>query len=195
MTGGNSGPKKGRVWVHNPCCMTTGDSDTPIQINPAWLKPFASFLVIECTSSTPKEAMAQLQTFIGTAITRKRGEAVVVATGVDAPADVLREDGDGYGFDEIDGALFRAEAPPSWGTVDAPYKESRYGVLLLLRRGRLLAIHGDDGLREAILRWVESDRQPPFRKIAPAIMQGAFLRGKARGLWLRGTHARRSTKA
>lgn len=86
--------------------MNSGEQGTP-QINPAWLKPFASFLVLECTSSLPKEATSQLLTHVGEAISRKRGDVLVVASGVEAAEGLLREDGDGTGFDEVDGALFR----------------------------------------------------------------------------------------
>ena len=42
---------------------------------------------------------------------------------------------------------------------------------------------------------LDGDPKPGFKRVRGALLQTAFLRGAARGLWLRGTHRRQATKA
>lgn len=66
--------------------------------------------------------------------------------------------------------------------------------MIILRRSGLVAVHAPQALRDTVLRWLDKDPPAPFRRVSPAVLQGAFLQGAARGMWLNGTHVRRATK-
>lgn len=163
-----------------------GQSGNP-QIPSSALRPFAAFLVLQSTASASTAAKMLLD-FIERREQRRRGTTSVIATGIGGSIDQDM-------FDEIDAVLFRREVEPSWSTGDSNYVDVRHELVLTLRRGSLLAIHAEDAVRTALLRWVDGRTQPPFRRISSAVMQGAFLGGAARGLSLGGTHRRQATKA
>ena len=73
--------------------------------------------------------------------------------------------------------------------------ESSLDLVLTLGRQRLIAIHCDSGLVDAIQSWLDKEPRPPFRRIPGGTLHAALLTGEAKGLWLKGTHARRTTKA
>ena len=42
--------------------------------------------------------------------------------------------------------------------------------------------------------WTDKRPHPSYSRIPPGVLNAALLKGEAKGLWLRGTHARRTTK-
>src|SRR5262249_40688884 len=96
---------------------------------------------------------------------------------------------------EVDGFVCEVTAPASWAMPDTHFLETSLDLVVALGRRRLVAIHCDSGLGEAIQTWLDKDPRPPFRRIPPGALNAALLTGEAKGLWLRGTHVRRTTKA
>ncbi|MFB9303550.1 hypothetical protein, partial [Kibdelosporangium philippinense] len=68
-------------------------------------------------------------------------------------------------------------------------------LTVALRRNGMVAVHTDESTRSRLQRWLNRDKTAPFRRITPEIIEAALLSGKAKALWLQGTHARRHTKA
>lgn len=125
----------------------------------------------------------------------RRSETIVVASGFGSFAEEMSATADVPLVDQLVGFVYQKTSTPGWAKPDVPYKDVSNELLVIVRRGALVAVHGDASLRQAILRWIDSDSPPPFRRVSAAILQGAFLRGAARGLWLHGVHPHRATKA
>lgn len=81
------------------------------------------------------------------------------------------------------------------GKAELGVQRYYYSLALALRLGNLIAVHCDSALRNAIQGWLDRTPRPPLSRVPPEVLQGAFLIGEAKGLWLRGTHPRRTTKA
>lgn len=169
-------------------------SSTP-RVERSWLQPFVSFLVLQSTGSDHAQSMAALMHFLHDRVERGRGGAtVVVASGIEGAGEAGVSDSDERTLDEIDALLYRRDVKPGWSANDGPYKDTRHELVLVMRLGNLIAVHGNPGLRDIVLRWLDRDPPPPFRRVPGPILHGAFLKGAARGLWLNGTHPRRPTK-
>jgi hypothetical protein len=164
-------------------------------VDPSWLKPFGSFLILDCVASAPSPAVEQLVEAIKTRLRRRRGGTATVVQGeLQGTVPLAETSADAPAIEQVAALVYRVERPPSWGTADAPYMDTRHELMVVLRYHRFVAVHGDQSLRDGVLRWLDNDPPPPFRRVSRSVLQGAFLRGAARGLWLHGTHARRSTK-
>jgi len=96
---------------------------------------------------------------------------------------------------ELDGFVSQVDAPASWAVDGAHFIETNLDLVVAFRSDNLVAIHCDSGLSDGIQRWLDKSPRPPFRRIPPGVLNAALLTGEAKGLWLRGTHARRTTKA
>jgi hypothetical protein len=96
---------------------------------------------------------------------------------------------------DVDGFVCQVTAPPSWAKSETQFLETSLDLVVALRRKRLVAVHCDSGLVDAIQRWLDKPPRPAFHRIPPGALNAALLTGEAKGLWLRGTHARRTTKA
>jgi hypothetical protein len=94
------------------------------------------------------------------------------------------------GVDQISGFIHRIESNPSWAIPGAQYIDIRHALSIALRRGQIFAIHCDSSTRAMLTRWLKREPRPPLRQVSQNIVQGAFLRGEAKGLWLHGTHVR-----
>lgn len=156
------------------------------------LRPFSSFLVLECTATDADISTTALMRFVRQHLARARADVTIIASGI-AQGDSLTAD-ENAPFDYVDGLLYRRATVPGWSVKDAPYLDVHHEIVVIARRRRLLAVHGPANLREAILKWLDREPYPPVRRVPRPILQGAFLRGQAKGLWLNGTHPRRATK-
>lgn len=173
--------------------MPSNQSQPPIQRD--WLAPFASFILLQCTAQDPAMGVRGLMTFVRRRLEKVRsGTVEVLASGFEGGESSSPSTG-AETLDQIDGIIYRRDDIPGWATPGSPFTDSRHGLVVVGRRGDLVAIHADGDIRESLLIWLRGDPRPPFRRVASSILQGAFLLGAARGLWLRGTHRRRSTKA
>jgi hypothetical protein len=165
------------------------------------IRPYASAVILEHVGADAVLDLTELMKKLKTIKTRNRsGRTVeVVASGISSAAQVSSKRvgalEDMEGDIEIDGFVCRVTESASWATTDSPFIESTLDLVIVFRWGRLLAIHCDSGLVESLQRWLDKSPRPPFRRIPPGILNAALLTGEAKGLWLRGTHARRTTKA
>ncbi|HEV2890379.1 MAG TPA: hypothetical protein VGX28_08375 [Frankiaceae bacterium] len=126
-------------------------------------------------------------------LSSRAGEVAIVAQGIDDDA-VDGQDRD-ESLDYVDGLLYRQAKPPGWATRDSPYVDVIFELVLYARRRRLIAVHCSSAIQESLLNWLDGEPAPPLRLVPPGILNGTFLRGRTRSLWLHGTHPHRSTKA
>jgi hypothetical protein len=170
--------------------------NSPAKIQPAWVAPYASFTVLMCTGSDAVAAVRQLLARAKQYLASGWGHPVKMQTsGIAGVERLLRSpSAEGSGHDEIEALLYRREKPPFWARADAPYTDVEHHILIVVRRGRLVAIQGEPEVRDHLWRWVHHEPRPPFRSVPTAILYGAFCRGTARSLWLQGTHRRITTK-
>ena len=161
------------------------------------LKPYASILLLECLSNNQGQAFEQLISYTKSRLQRAGDDRVrMLANGFGDMGTLARTAGNGRprAFDQVLGYVYVRAQPPSWVTADAGYVDVKHEVFVAMRQDRLVAIHCEGSVRDILQRWITREPPPPFRRISSGVLQGAFLRGEAKGLWLRGTHARRVTR-
>jgi hypothetical protein len=168
------------------------ESDITKTIPAGALRPYASFLILQCIEQNKEDALGELLKFMRQHNTDRSGVSwSVVATGIDGIANLPRIGQ----IDQIDGIVYQRQGVPSWAKPNSDYHDVTYSLALALRIDNLIAVHCDPSLRDALQRWLDRTPKLPLSRVPPEVLQGAFLTGEARGLWLRGTHSRRSTKA
>jgi hypothetical protein len=97
---------------------------------------------------------------------------------------------------ESAGFVVEVSRTPAWANGDLTYREVSYGLIIAMRRGNLVAIHGDSTMMETLQSWLSSDPPPAFSRLSPNLINAVFLGDDAKGLtfWLRAVHHRTSTK-
>jgi hypothetical protein len=161
------------------------------------LRPYVSVVVLECMSDDLAGAFVDLERVLMAQDRRGSGDETQILalsrvgrtdTGVTIP-EML-------GVDEVVGFVRRRRGKPGWADPDSTFVDTVHRLTVALRRGRLVAVHTDDAATQRRLqRWLDHQVRPTaFRRLPPTTLEGALLQGEAKGLWLRGTHRRRSTK-
>src|SRR5450755_407517 len=165
------------------------------KIAPDALRPYISLLFLECTEKREGLAFGELTDFMKSARkTRAHSTCTALGSGLENISSFLRRDPESYGVDQIDGFIYKLESNPSWAMPGSAYVDTRHVLSIALRRGRIFAVYCEPSLRDAIARWLKREPLPPFSRVSQNILQGAFLRGEAKGLWLHGTHVRSATR-
>ena len=168
-------------------------------VDRTWLRPFSSAIILECAAGHEVRSFETLVRFVRSLGSRSRGgKTQMISAGLPAdPASRPASTGDSDldGPDQLEAVVFRKDQPPGWATADSPYTDRRHFLVAVLRRRRFIAVHCEGAHKEALQRWLDKEPRPPLRRASADILQGAFLKGEAKGLWLRGTHSRRTTKA
>jgi hypothetical protein len=95
----------------------------------------------------------------------------------------------------IEAFAYRTTRTPSWAKRGTEFATTLDELSIALQRNDLVAVHCPRNQVDALQRWLDGNPRPTFRRVPGAVLQEAFLRGEARGLWLRGTHRRQTTKA
>lgn len=166
-------------------------SDSAQTIDPFMLRPYISLLFLQCASGQEEVAFAKLSDFMKKARTRRnRSTCSLVAAGASNVSGFLRSSPEALGVDRIDCFIHRLESNPSWAVTGAAYIDTRHALSIVLRRGRIFAVFCEPSIRDAIARWLKREPRPPLTRVSQNMLQGAFLRGEAKGLWLHGTHVR-----
>ena len=172
-------------------------------VRPEQIRPYASAVILEYTGPNPEKSIEVLIKRLQQLKTRSRfGRGFeIIASGLSMPPDFSlgqrNDDSDPNATLslDVDGFICRVTAPPSWARADSLFIETSLDLVVALGRRRLIAVHCDSGLVESIQSWLDKSPKPPFSRIPPGVLNAALLTGEAKGLWLRGTHARRTTKA
>lgn len=168
--------------------METRKHENVRQVSPAALRPYTSVLILRCTSEDCSAAFRQLLTFMRRRVSGD--DSTIVASGFQSWRDGMQSDSP----DELDGFIYRRDSHPSWAMPGSEVLDTNHSLAVAIRRDSLIAIHCDPSLRETLQRWVDKQPRPPLVRIPSAIFQGAFTKGEVKSLWLRGTHARRTTR-
>jgi hypothetical protein len=164
-------------------------------IDPDALRPYISLLFLECTSNRADLTFSKLADFIKNARkSRARSTCTALESGFDNISAFLRSDPESFGIDQIDGFTYKLESNPSWAMPGSAYVDTHHVLSVALRRGRIFAVYCEPSLRDTIARWLKREPRPPLTRVSQNILQGAFLRGEAKGLWLHGTHVRSATR-
>jgi hypothetical protein len=155
------------------------------------LRPYVSLLFLECVSGQEALAFAKLTDFMERARrTRPHATWTTIGHALNNVSTLLRPDTESPGVDQIEAFVHKIESSPSWVVPGRGYIDTRHELSIAMRRGRIFAVCCDSQLREALMRWLQHEPRPPFTRVSQNILQGAFLRGEAKGLWLHGTHMR-----
>jgi hypothetical protein len=173
-----------------------GDSGTA-RLRLGQLHPYISLTIFQVPTDDPARVFRQiLQRLKERSVKGRDGVRVVVSAGMDGSS--FSEGGAGWLVAEpyqADAFVVRCQRTPPWASQDSNFTDTEHNLVIVFRRERLIAIHTDSAsLRDAIHKWPDEDPRPPFRRVSEGVLHAAFLRGDSKGLWLRGTHARRPTK-
>lgn len=164
-------------------------------ISSTGLRSYGTFVVLEYIGTKVSAAVPGVVAQLTSRLARARSDARVVNEGLQlAGAQPLTYGLDGQAFDEASAVVVRRDAPPSWAVADVGFVETSFDLVVILRRDRYLVIHCDPSTRDAILKWIRSKAQPPFRPIPKKFLNAAFVRGETRDLWMAGTHPRSRSK-
>jgi hypothetical protein len=177
--------------------MEQGKPDLP-GVSLATVRPNFTLLVLRMLDDQPARGFSAMLRELKRHGTKSRQgvDRTLIAEGIElnsAESDetywIHDEPYEAYAF------ISKREASPSW-LVEGQLIDIDHTLVVLFRRGYLVAIHGDSALLGAIQSWLDKDPHPPFRRISEGVLNAAFLNdGEARSMWLRGVHAPRSTKA
>jgi hypothetical protein len=175
-------------------------SDNPGQSIPPlpWrsLRPYFTVTVLEYSGDVPERACEQvLAVLLPDEHRNERRATSLVSVGELAVTDeseaAFLTEAD---LAEVHGFVRRVTNTPGWQTDESAFLDVRHLLTLVLRRDRLVAIHTDDGLGNRLQRGLDRPPRPAFRRVPAPILETALLQGEAKGLWLRGTHARQANK-
>ncbi|KOV89875.1 hypothetical protein ADL03_00010 [Nocardia sp. NRRL S-836] len=154
--------------------------------------------VLECDSVNLPAAFATLMAFLRTPGRSLPGRSVsiVAASAEEEPADaaMVALGAPELGIDNLEGFVTQLQKPPAWAGLDTNFTDIVHHLSVALRRGRLVAVHTDGSTEDRLLNWLDKEPRPPFRRVPPAVLKSALLRGQAKGFWLKGTHPRLTTK-
>ncbi len=167
-------------------------------VNPTQIRPYASAILLEHTGNDPESAVSGIVRQLKILKSRERhGRTVtIIASGLTL-GEQLTELADPAQQEpgiEADGFISEVRQPPNWATVDSQLTQITLDLTVVLRRRLLIAVHADQGLMGAIQTWLDRPPRPSYRRVPPGVLNAALLKGEAKGLWLQGTHARRTTK-
>jgi hypothetical protein len=161
----------------------------PPPVDPSVLKPYASLMILQSTGQDHESAMRALCDHMvrASAKVKSGNSSVIVASGLGSVSGDLRaEDSDDGGADDMWAFIYRRDRVSGWSIAESGYRDTEHELGVVIRRRRLIAIHCNASLRTTIQTWLDKPPRPPLERVAPAILNGAFLRGEAKGLWLRG---------
>jgi hypothetical protein len=149
------------------------------------LRPFISVIVLDCVGDDPPAAFGTLVGFLTDASQETSADARIVASA---------EGADDVDVDQLAGFVTERQGPPSWATPDGGLVDVTHHLTVVLRQGRLVAVHTDDVTSARLQRWLDRPPRPSFRRLPPDVLEGTLLQGEAKGLWLRGTDKRTTTR-
>jgi hypothetical protein len=167
------------------------DADPHRVIGPGLLRPYVSLVFLESASGREQHDFTKLIAFMKEARGDQQASPYTLLRSGFTDIDRFRRSpARPHGVDQMDGFVYRLEKRPAWSTDSAPFQDVQHGLAIALRRGKLIAVSCDQSLREAVTRWLKGKSMPPLRQVSANLIQGAFVRGETKGLWLRGTHRR-----
>lgn len=163
------------------------------------LHPYLSVVVLEHGGVEPASGFARLTEFLAMPPRSRDGRSVRVLEEVhwragDSEAQALRDEADLSDVSELAGAVRVAESTPSWADDTAEFRDREHSLTLVLRQDDLIAIYGDNSTMRRLQSWLDKPPQPEWRRLPTHVLETALLQGEVKGLWLQGTHRRRSTK-
>ncbi|MCA1702840.1 MAG: hypothetical protein LC808_06035, partial [Actinobacteria bacterium] len=178
-----------------PRCVVA--SQPAAQLQPDELQPFASFAVLIYTGPDVNLACSAI-----TAQLKRVALRQTRVRSVELVADGLAE---GWLDGAIDGAendilniaafAYRVTRTASWAKLGSRYSVTADELSIAFQCNDLVAVHCPRGQVDSLQRWLDGSPRPAFRRVPGTFLQVAFLLGEARGMWLRGTHRRQTTKA
>ncbi|MDO8107066.1 hypothetical protein Q6348_07625 [Isoptericola sp. b441] len=171
-------------------------SGTGIALPLGALRPYVTFILLECTADEPRAEIGRLrgriETFVNSGGRAER--AIIATTKTDSEAPGNAPAGADPPETEADAIIFVERSGPSWAR-DSDLTDTNHGLAVWLSQERFVAIHADGFLADALQRWLDREPRPMFRRIHPSILEGEVFRGEVKNLWLRGVHPRRRTMA
>jgi hypothetical protein len=123
---------------------TSSDARLP-PVRPAWLRPFASILILEVPEYRASVAFDTLVRFLKEPRIRiARGNTMIVVAGLDDSDAITQNSVTDGGADQIEAIVYQRDQPPGWAKADSGYVDRHHMLAVAVRRRRLIgftAIH------------------------------------------------------
>lgn len=173
-------------------------ADPPALLRWNVVRPYISVTVLECEAANLPVAFHNITMFLrtpGRSLTGRESR-IVAASARDREGDSITTEVEGLelGVDNLAGFVTQHHKSPAWAGLDSDFTDVVHHLCVVLRRGRLIAVHSDGATQDRLLNWLDKEPRPPFRRIPPAVLKSALLRGQAKGFWLKGTHRKLTTR-
>lgn len=155
------------------------------------LKPYCSLMILRSTGQNHQLAVQTLANQMSRAArtTRGGGRSDIVASGLSGASGYVRAGGDSDGIDEVWAFVYRKIDEPAWSVDSSVFTDTTYQLGVIVRRNDLIAAHCPGALRRSLQKWLDRPPRPQLERVESAILNGAFLTGEAKGLWLRGAQS------
>src|ERR1022692_2369224 len=130
----------------------------PPLVNPSDLKPYASLMIVQSTGQDHTLAVRALCNHMVRASgkTRTGNNSVIVASGIGDVSRYLRTDDDSPGdLDDMWAFIYRRVLVPGWSVIESRYSDTEHELGVVIRRGKLIAIHCNASLRSTIQTWLD----------------------------------------
>jgi hypothetical protein len=172
------------------------DDGVPDVLRLADLEPYLSFTVLRCVVNDCASAFAEFVAFLRESMAdpvqaisaRILAEISLVAADMIADVGPLGE----LGFDELYGCTRHVVKATSWISRSAGLVDEVNELLLVLRAGDLIALHGSTPSWDRLRNWVNRG-DSPISFVSPEVLVGTFP-GDGKTMWLEGVHLPRTTK-
>lgn len=165
-------------------------------LKPSKLAPYVSFGVLRYVGSDSSRSLVEIEKQLrkGALRRRKTGDPELVASGL--PSSWVQRVASGHDATiRIRGFSYRYTKAPGWSIDVSEPLDVVHGLVLLIARDDLVAIHCPADRVDSLQKWLDRSPRPPYERIAPVVLESSLLVGESKGLWLRGTHRRQRTKA
>ncbi|RLK60416.1 hypothetical protein CLV68_0920 [Actinokineospora cianjurensis] len=161
------------------------------------LTPQFSCTFLRFVGKNPESSFSDLVKFVRrTAETVGRANEVDVRFEVSLTADDTVDDIGSLadsGVDNLYCLVREAVRTATWIPKDAGVVDVVNELVLVVRRGDLVVVHGPTPTTNQLRKWVER-QLAPYRFLPPDVITATF-KGDGKAVWMRGIHRRRSTKA
>ncbi|OLT11349.1 hypothetical protein BJF78_27085 [Pseudonocardia sp. CNS-139] len=164
-----------------------GDARLPT-VSLGSLQPYVSVLLLEPDTGDAAAVFAECAEFLREpASQRMQATVTLVAAGVDEPVSRFPP------LLDLTALVHRVERSPGWQVPGSGFADVEHALTVVARTGDMVAVLTDPAFAPRLQRLLDGPARAG-RRVAEDVLQYAFLRGEAKGLWLRGAHAPRTTK-
>lgn len=156
-------------------------------VEEADLRPFVSFLIL--VSEAEKPSLEPIEGFLKHRATRQG--ARLLADGLSRPSQLAKKFSQ---LDEVRVFVCQRSRPPAWGP-ESDFRTNVPVLFILARHQDIIAVGvSAENARDALARAVDRDTLTALQRIAPEILETAFMQGDIARFWMAPGHQPRRNR-